>query len=113
MPEGPDNKPIEVFVVETDQGPFWFEVSYKFADNQNAFWVTVGNFGLRRREAAGSTLPALRRSFSAAEAEAARKRVEAVFLGPHDNPDLPFLPFRRGRNKCRGVTFPDGWITVK
>jgi hypothetical protein len=110
---GRDEKPIEMFVVEATQGSFWFEAYYEFAENGNDFLITVRNFGLYSKSAAGSPSPTVRRSFSATQAQAARSRLEALFLGRHDNPDLPFVPFRWGKGKCLGVTFPDGWITVK
>jgi hypothetical protein len=110
---GPEERPIELFLVETAKGRFWFEVSYDFVENGNDFRVTVRNFGLPDRTAAGSTTPLIRRHFSRAEAQVAQTRLEALFLGPHDSPCLPFVPFRRGRSKCLGVNFPNGWIAVK
>jgi hypothetical protein len=101
-----------MYVVETLDGPFWFEVSYEFSENNIEFRVTVRNFRLRIYRAAGSTTPLVRRSFSAAEAQAAQARLEVLFLGPHDNPCLPYVPFRWGRSKCLGVNFSNGWITV-
>ena len=108
---GPNGEPIETYVVKTSQGPFWFEAYYDYAENQTDFRVTVRNFGLRRKASAGSTTPLVRRPFDAAEAATAKIRLDALFLGPYDNPALPFIPFRRGRSKCLGVNFPDGWIT--
>jgi len=110
---GPKGEPVEVFKVDTAQGSFWFEVYYDFAENGNDFRVTVGNFGLRDAVSAGSTTPLMRRSFKAAEAKAAQSRLEALFSGPRDNPNLPFLPFRGGKGKFLGLSFRRGWITIK
>ena len=109
---GSDGAPIEVFVVEMPQRSFWFETSYKYADNEHDFWVTVWNFGLHRRTAAGSRTPLVRDTFTASDAATARARLEALFLGRKDTAALPYVPFRMAQTKCLGVNFPDGWITV-
>jgi hypothetical protein len=109
---GPNDQPIDMYVVETREGLLWFEVENEYAKNENDFQVIVCNFGLRDKSAAGSTWALLRRNFTPAEVQTARARLEALFLGPHDDPSLPFVPFRIGQGKCLGVNFPRGWINV-
>lgn len=110
---GPDDQPVGMYIVETPEGPIWFEACYEFAENGNDFWLRVRNFGFRSKELGGSgTSPLLRLHFSAAEAQIVRARLEALFLGPHDNPNLPVGPFRHGKGKCLGVRFPELWIVV-
>jgi hypothetical protein len=109
----PGEEPIELYAVETSGGTFWFEAYYVFADNTVDFRVTVRNFGLPNKLAGGSTAPWRRRRFSSEEAQAAQSRLNALFLGPHNNPNLPYVPFRWGKSKCQGVDFPEGWITIE
>jgi len=108
---GPYDTGINVFVVRTSEGSFWFETKYEFAKNGADFFVIVWNFGLRSKEAAGSIDPGERRPFTASEAKAARARLESFFTGPRDNSSLPYL-FQMARARCLGVKFPTDWITI-
>src|SRR5258708_8842656 len=110
--EGRDGEAVAMYGVETVSARFWFEVYYDYADNGNDFRVTVRNFGLLSKHLGGATNPIARRKFSVAEAKTAKARLNALFLGPHDNPDLPLLPFRIGKGRCLSVELPDGWIVV-
>jgi hypothetical protein len=112
MVRGPDEYGIEMFLVETPNGLFWFEGSYNYAAKGDDFTVTVRNFGLWHKEAAGSTTPHVRKKFSASEARSAEARLKAFFLGPKDNPGLPFSPFHLPETRCVGVNFPKRWITI-
>ena len=106
---GPNGEPVQVYIVEMPDRSFWFETYYKYVENSNDHWVTIWNFGLHRRTAAGSKTPLVRDEFTAAEAATARRRLETLFLGPQDNPALLWHP---PKTRCLGVNFPDGWITV-
>jgi hypothetical protein len=108
---GPDDCGIDMFRVDTPQGPFWFEGYYNFAPNGCDFTVTIQNFGLWQKLAAGSRSPNLRRKFSASEARSAESHVKAFFGGPKDNPRLPYL-LRLPKANCIGVEFPKGWISI-
>jgi hypothetical protein len=99
---------IQLFLVTTSEGSFWFEVDQEFAENRSDFWITIRNFGLNDRRAAGMT-SVLRRHFTRSEVATAQARLRALFLGPGDNPALPYA-YRFG--KCVGVEFPSDWITI-
>ena len=100
---------IDLFLVRTSEGFFWFEADDEYAENRHDFWVIVRNFGLTDRAGAGITNELSRRSFTWAEARTAQARLRALFLGPNDNPALPYR-YRFG--KCLGVKFPPDWITI-
>jgi hypothetical protein len=108
---GPDDYGIDMFRVDTPQGPFWFEAYFNFAPNGCDFTVVIKNFGLWRKSAAGSTTPNVRKKFSASEARSAESHLKAFFLGPKDNPGLPYL-LRLPKANCIGVDFPKGWISI-
>jgi hypothetical protein len=109
---GANDRPIEMFVVETIDGLFWFEAKTDYLENGNDFRTTIRNFGLHRKFAAGSTTPLARRSFSAVDSQAAKARVELFFLGSNDKTSLPYSPFPGAKGRCMGVKFPDGWATI-
>ena len=88
MVREPANGPTDLYKLQTDHRSFWFEAEYEFAGNGNDFRLTVRNFGLEHKVAAGSrglVLP----PFSDVDATAARSRLEGFFMGPRDNPGLP------------------------
>jgi hypothetical protein len=110
---GDNDEPIDTYLVDTSEGPLWFEAYYEFAENKYDLQVTVRNFGLRDKSAAGSAGSFLRRDFNKQEEKTARDQITSFFMGPPSNPALPFMPFGWGRSKCLGVNFPQGWITVR
>jgi hypothetical protein len=110
--DGSNREGIDLYSVRTADGLFWFEVEEEYAENDNDFWVTIRNFGLIDRASAGSTTPFVRRTFTASEARTARARLEALFMGPTDNPGLSGI-YRQRQGKCLGLKFPPGWIRIE
>src|SRR6185437_6283887 len=111
MVREPASGPTDLYKIQTDHKSLWFEAEYKYAENGNDFWLTMRNFGLGNKAAAGSRSSVLLPPFTVAEAAAAKARLEGFFLGPRDNPGLP-NSIRNGRGRCLGLNFPDGWIRV-
>jgi len=100
---------IRVFKVETPEKTFWFEFNYEVADNGLDFWIVVSNFGLARREAAGSRTPLVRWKFTALEAQTALSRLRDFFLGSKER----LIRGAESKSRLLGVKFPSGWITLK
>jgi hypothetical protein len=97
---GPDDQGIEVYVVETIEGPLWLEAHYEWMENGNDFYLTVRNFGLVRKSAAGSTTLLFCRRFSEEDAKTAQVLLEALFMG-HET--------IRGSHTCFNTRRPNAW----
>jgi hypothetical protein len=104
---------FEVFVVETGEDSFWFEASADYAENGNDFQMTIRNFGLHHKTAAGSHTPIVRKCFSPSEAKSAEARVKLFFRGSECDGIQPYSPFPGAKGRCIGVAFSKGWITLK
>ena len=104
--------PWEIYVVEASEERFWFEARIDYAENGEDFRVVVWNFGLKSRHGGGTRADYWRRSFTYAEARAAKVMLHGFFLGSRHTPGLPDFPFRNGRGRCIGVDFPADWIST-
>lgn len=106
---------IRVFKVETQEKSFWFEFNFEVAENGIDEWIVVSNFGLARREAAGSKTPLVRWKFTPLEAQTAQARLRDFFLGSKERnvPAFPLIAGAQSKSRLLGVKFPNGWITLK
>ncbi len=109
-PEVPGDQVIELFLVESAAGPFWFEETREYAENGNDRWVTIRNLGLRNKDAGGSRTSIFNFSFSTAEARTAEEVVRRFFMGSRSA--APYKPSPGAKGRCLDVIFPAGWITV-
>jgi hypothetical protein len=108
--DGSNRDGIQLYLVRTTKGEFWFEAGLEFVNDYD-FWVIISTFGLIRRTAAGSTAPSNRRTFTPAEAATAQAQLEALFQGPADIPGRHYR-FINPKAKCLGVRFEPSWIAI-
>jgi hypothetical protein len=104
-----DEALIEVFCITPNGEPIFFEVSSKFAENGNDYWILIRNFGLFSRDFGGSRTPLAQRQFSPTEATSARKRINEYFSGSEKK---NFFPFNMSKAHFLGTEFVDGWIVL-
>src|SRR4051812_28075519 len=106
---GPSETGIKTYRVEVAGPPFWFEAEFKYGPNGDDFRVTIRNYGLRDKTAAGSLSSTIRRQFSASQAQIAKKRVEAFFLKAPVKGRTQPSGYPEDNGHCLGVVFPEGW----
>ncbi len=88
---------IELFLVESAAGPFWFEETREYAENGNDRWVTIRNFGLRNKDAGGQPNLHFQFQLQYCRGPNSRRSRQALLHGVKKRRSIQALSWREGK----------------